>query len=77
MTTEDKLIGNGWNEYSRLVISELKRLSSWCKIIDEKLAQSNIEIAKLKVKAGFWGLLGGAIPVIIGIGVYLLTRGGI
>jgi hypothetical protein len=27
-------------------------------------------VAILKVKSGFWGLLGGGIPVIIALGIY-------
>ena len=67
---------NSWDEWSRHVLAELKRLSDKSdrldKKLDEGLLQMAVEIAKLKVKAGVWGLLGGAIPVIIGLLVWLL-----
>lgn len=49
--------------------------------LDEKVADvlvqiKNIEIqvATLNVKSGVWGAMGGAIPVAIGLLVWLLTR---
>jgi len=38
------------------------------------ISELKIDVATLKVRAGIWGLFGGAIPVVVGIGVYLLTR---
>ena len=34
------------------------------------------EIAQLQVKAGVWGLMGGGVPVIITLGLYLLKAEG-
>ena len=38
------------------------------------ISDLKVDVATLKVRAGIWGLFGGAIPIIIGIGVYLLTH---
>lgn len=42
----------------------------------EKIAQLRVDVATLKVKAGAWGVLGGAATVLVGIGIYLLTHYG-
>lgn len=34
----------------------------------------SIDLAMLRVKASVWGIMGGAIPVIVSLCVYLLTR---
>jgi hypothetical protein len=50
---------------------------NWLKASHEKLqetvTQIRIDVEGLKVKAGIWGLLGGAIPVLILIG-YLVVK---
>lgn len=65
-----------WKEWSRHVLAELKRLSDKSdqldRKLDDRLTQLAIEIAKLKVKASVWGMLGGALPVLIGLLVWLL-----
>jgi len=40
----------------------------------EDISSLKVDVAMLKIRAGIWGLFGGAIPVFIGIGVYLLTH---
>jgi len=32
------------------------------------------DVAVLKFKAGIWGIIGGAIPVLITIGIYLIFK---
>jgi hypothetical protein len=63
---------NGWREWSKYVLKELERLNSCIIDINEKASISvgcittlKTEIAKLKVKSGIWGVIGGAIPVLI------------
>ena len=41
---------NGWNEYSRLVISELERLNDGISKLDLEIQYVKREIAELKVK---------------------------
>ncbi len=43
--------------------------------IQEQITLVRIDIAKLKVKSGIWGLFGGLIPVVITIAIYLVLRG--
>jgi len=74
---------NGWNEYSRLVLAELKRLNEGQehiidgrvkdrRDIEEELRQIHIELARLQVKAGLWGAMAGVIPAAIALAFSLL-----
>lgn len=63
---------NGWNEWSKHVLAELERLNGCYVALDNKLDEVRIDIAKLKVKAGIWGAIGGAIPVVVILGVWLV-----
>lgn len=40
----------------------------------KEVVKVQVDIATLKVKAGVWGLFGGAIPVLVAIGIYWVTR---
>ncbi len=40
--------------------------------VNDRLTDVRIEIAKLKVKAGIWGVIGGAVPVLIMLAIYFL-----
>ena len=42
--------------------------------MNDRISDLRVDIATLKVKAGIWGLLGGAIPVIVLIGVYIIPK---
>ena len=68
--------GNGWSEHAKLVLHELERLNDCYETLAKDLARLKNEFVALrtefKIKAGFWGLLGGAIPVIIGLGYWIL-----
>lgn len=65
----------GWGEYKKLVLRELERLEASVADVGRKvdglqavnartLAELSVEIAMLKVKAGVWGAVAGAIPAI-------------
>ena len=67
---------NGWNEWSRHVLAELHRLNDCIEAIPKSfnlkvdyinlaLKRIEIDIAKLQVKSGVWGAIGGMIPVVI------------
>ena len=43
--------------------------------LKEELTLVRIEIAKLKIKSSVWGLMGGLIPVLITISLYLVLKG--
>jgi hypothetical protein len=67
---------NGWNEWSKYVLKELERLNDNYEALQKDFTQQiqevKIEIATLKVKAGVWGLIAGAIPVAIALIIYIL-----
>ena len=63
---------NGWNEWSRHVLAELERLNSWSAEIANRQTTILVQISALKVKSGIWGLIGGAIPVIIGLAIWAI-----
>ena len=72
----NKLHFNGeWDQYQKLVLSELERHNSLLEKMDEKLAKVNTEIAMLKVKSGLWGMAGAAIPVGIAVAMKIITIG--
>ena len=61
---------NGWNENAKLVLHELSRNHEDHKEIFEKLNEIATSVTILKVKAGAWGFLAGAIPTI----AYILLK---
>lgn len=61
-----------WNEWRRYVLEEIKRTYNFYIAIDKKVDKISLDIAMLKVKAGFWGVIGGSIPVIIGLALWIL-----
>jgi hypothetical protein len=44
------------------------------KELHREVIKVQLDIATLKVKATIWGLCGGAIPVAISIGVYVMAQ---
>ena len=50
---------NGWNEYQRLVISELKRLDANVHSVQTDVTQIRLCLAVLRTRAVTWGALGG------------------
>lgn len=57
--------GNGWSRSELYVREKLDEHTSKLDHIEQKLVEMSNDIVALKVKAGVWGLLGGAIPVAI------------
>jgi len=53
----------GWSEYEKLVLSELERHNTLIEHVRKDISLLQTEIAGLKIKSGFWGLLGAAIPI--------------
>lgn len=56
-----------WDHYSRLVLTKLDEHDDLLYDINKELMNIRVDIGMLKVKAGIWGLLGGAIPTIVAI----------
>lgn len=73
MTTENG--DASWQRYQKLVVGELGRLNDGLERIEKEITDLKVAIAMLQVKAGVWGLIGGAIPVAISLGVWLVMRG--
>lgn len=40
-----------------------------------EIVKLQVDVAALKVKASIWGIIGGSIPVIITIAMYLVIKG--
>lgn len=63
---------NGWAEWGRHVLAELERLDACYHNIQKQNETLLTEIAVLKIKSGFWGIIGGAIPSLVTIAIALL-----
>jgi len=63
---------NGWEQWGKHVLAELERNNTDHAYIKKQLLGIEKNLGELKVKAGLWGVFGGAIPVIIGLGLLLL-----
>jgi hypothetical protein len=72
----------GWGEYKRLILQELERLSKEVALLNIKLdnfrsdeiAGIKVEVAMLKVKAGVWGAICGAIPAALAAIAWYLSQ---
>jgi len=60
-----------WKKHSEYVLEELKRLSRCYESIEKRLTdlttEVKVEVAKLKVKSGVWGIIGGFLPFMLGL----------
>ena len=67
---------NGWNEWSKHILSELERLNSSYESLMKEINRVNdqtmkdmhdlkVDLATLKVKASLWGAAAGSVPVLI------------
>jgi hypothetical protein len=67
---------DGWNEWGKHVLTELQRLNTNIEGMEtrhsvhredvaKELGGLKSEIAVLQVKAGLWGVFGGALPVVV------------
>ena len=67
---------NGWNEWSKHVLAELRRLNTCMEKIETEMSNLRSDIAVLKVKAGLWGAAAGAAPTAIAVLWYLVSQSG-
>ena len=65
---------NGWREWSRYVLQELKEHNKVQEAILRDITSIRVELAGLQVKAGVWGVLGGMVPILIGLALWLLKK---
>ena len=61
---------NGWKEWGKHVLAEIERLAIDTKSLHCKVDQLGKDVAKLKIKAGIWGVAAGSLPV----GMFVLIR---
>lgn len=61
-----------WGAWRHHILKEIKRLAERQEAFNTTQTKIHIELAMLKVKSGIWGLIGGAIPVIIGLIFFVL-----
>lgn len=61
-----------WDEYRQLVLHELKRLNDCYESLRTKVDQVALDVRETKVRSGVMGALGGAIPVVIGLGIWAI-----
>lgn len=62
-----------WMEYRQFVVRKLEEQSASISGIEDQITLMRIDLAMLKVRAGLWGALAGAVPS--GIAVTLLLTG--
>lgn len=62
-----------WQSYQRLVLSELEHHGKALDDIKKQIVKVEIELATLKIRAGFWGAMGASIPA-IGIALFELLK---
>ena len=73
---------DSWPEWSRHVLAELKRLNNNLAQVENKIdlikdgqiTPLKVEIAMLKIKASIFGLVGGAIPVVLMVLIEILKK---
>jgi len=67
--------GNGWKEYQRLVLADIKRLNGELVTLRRIMSKLHEEIAVVKVKMGIIGSIGGLVAGgIVSVITWLLTR---
>jgi hypothetical protein len=66
MTPTPKLQASedSWDQWGVYVLKKLERLDEHYEALREEVGKIHTEIATLKVKAGAWGAIGAAIPVL-------------
>jgi adenosine/AMP kinase len=54
-----------WNNWRVHVLAELKRANDNFTLLATAVSNLHVETAKLQVKSGVWGVIGGMIPVAV------------
>jgi len=65
---------HGWEENSKYILIELKSLRDDHHELHDEMVNIRIEIARLKLKASFWGAVAGTVPVIALVLLKLFTE---
>ena len=75
---------DSWNEYRRIILSELERIDGSCTLkadkcraelqaLERSINTIHTDVEMLKLKAGVWGFLAGFVPASI-VALYTLTQ---
>ena len=64
---------NNWSVWSKFVLAEIKRAHKEVEKQGEIIGEMKLEIAMLKVRAGLWGALAGAIPS-LAVAIWLIIK---
>ena len=74
MTPTPKLraSADGWDQWAIYVLKELERLNAHYEALRREISAVHTEIATLKAKAGLWGAIGAAVPVLLMLAIQLL-----
>lgn len=70
----DDISDESWREYRKLILKQLEDLTDAVKETQEEVSSMRSEISMLKVKSGVWGALGAAVPILIAMVIWLLTK---
>lgn len=62
-----------WPTQGALVMDKLATLEKGLSALAETVVQLRIEVAGIKVRAGIFAVIGSAIPVLIGLGIMVLS----
>lgn len=54
-----------WDNWREHVLAEIKRANDNFTILTIAVTNLHVETAKLQVKSGMWGVIGGMIPVVV------------
>lgn len=73
-TPKLKADSDGWDQWAVYVLKELERLNVHYEALRGEVGKIHTEIATLKVKAGMWGAVGAAVPVLIMLAIQLMRR---
>ena len=65
--TEDN--ENGWNEWSKVVLRKLDDHSAKLEKVGTEIVKMRERLARLEVKSGIWGIVGGAVVLIVALGI--------
>lgn len=57
-----------------LTSKEREWIESHFNKLNDRISDLRVDIATLKVKAGVWGIIGGCIPIVILLCVYILPK---
>jgi hypothetical protein len=61
-----------WNSWGNHVLEKLEQNDDDHAKIQICLIEVKCTLERLKIQAGMWGLIGGAIPVFIGLGIVII-----